>query len=420
MPGTKNFLCQLLYFLCIAVPYFNIYELTFMVWVIAAGLTLKTSYPKVLLQYLGLFSVILGIAVISGLLRGHTIFAFIRDFTYVAKPIVGLLAGYQLSRFNSDRAFKLIIYTAVAIASVHFVIILFTFIKYRTVTVNILRYSGGYFSDYEVYAVIILLFYEKFKIQMSKKRARLLLLIVGVSSFLYLARTNLIQFVILYVGMKGYLKLNRKSGTVLLSLILAGLLGYGAILYINPKRGGKGLEAFLYKIKIAPIEPFKTKIDKENWKDFNDNYRSYENIIAVRQISGEGTSAVLFGEGLGSTLDLGRRVLSNDGGYVRHIPVVHNGYMTVLLKSGLAGVVLLLVFIYMLIRQKKSSSLMITNINYLLTASGIFLIVSNWVFLGFYFKMDTKSVFIGFLLGLRHMIGRMEAANTKPELNAEN
>lgn len=419
MPGTKN-LCQLLYFLCITIPYLNIYELTFVVWLITAGLTLRINYSRVFIQYIVIFTAILGIAFISGLLHGHTVFGFIRDFTYIAKPIVGLLAGYQLCRLNSDKAFKLIIYTAVVIALVHLTVIFFTFLKYKTVTVNILRYSGGYFSDYEIYAVIILLFYKKFNIQMSRSRVRLFLIIVGVSSFLYLARTNLIQFVILYIGMKGYLKLNRRSVMVLSSLVMAGLLGYAAILYINPKRGGKGLEAFLYKIKIAPIEPFKTKINKANWKDFNDNYRSYENIIAVRQVSGEGTSAVLFGEGLGSTLDLGQRVLSNDGGYVRHIPIVHNGYMTVFLKSGLVGVFLLLAFIYMLIRQRKSANPVITNINYLLTASGIFLIISNWVFLGFYFKMDTKSVLIGFLLGLRYIINHTEEMNTKPELNAEN
>ncbi|MBU7571625.1 MAG: hypothetical protein KAF41_13410, partial [Flavobacterium sp.] len=173
---------------------------------------------------------------------------------------------------------------------------------------------------------------------------------------------------------------------------------------INPKRNGKGLEAFLYKIKIAPIEPFKTRINKDDWKDFNDNYRSYENIITVKQVSSKGTSAVLFGEGTGATLDLGREVWSNDGEFVRFIPIVHNGYMTVFLKSGLFGVFFLLSFILTLMRQKRNNDDTIRHINYFLTGTAIFLIFSNWVFLGLYLKLDNKSVIIGFLIALRLVI----------------
>lgn len=406
MSAIKNYLYQFLYILCIGIPYLNNYELTFAVWVVTAALTLQKSYSKPLLKYVGLFSIIFIIAFISGIIRGHDIYNFMRDVAYVAKPIVGLLAGYQLCRFNSDKAFKLIIFTAALIATVHLGIVFLTFLKYKTVTVVILRHAAGYFSDYEIYGLIILLFHDKFKIQMSKFWVRTLLIIIGLSSFLYLARTNLIQFMILYIGMKGYFRLTPKSLKIFTITTVAILVGYSTILYINPKRGGQGLEAFLYKIKIAPVEPFKTKINKNNWKDFHDNYRSYENIIAVRQVSQEGTSAVLFGGGFGSTLDLGRKVLSNDGTYVRHIPIVHNGFMTIFLKSGLAGVLSLIISIFMLIKQERSDNPVITNINYLLTASGIYLIISNWVFLGFYFKMDTKSVFIGFILGLRYIISK--------------
>ena len=204
------------------------------------------------------------------------------------------------------------------------------------------------------------------------------------SSFLYLARTNFIQFFILYLGLKGYYQLNIRAIKVLLSTFLVLLIGYSIVLSLNPKRGGKGLEAFLYKVKIAPIEPFKTKINKSDWKDFNDNYRSYENIIAVKQVSNNGISAIIFGEGLGATLDLGREVLSNDGEYVRYIPIVHNGYMTVFLKSGIVGVIILLYFLIILFKQKKSTIPLNKQINYLLIGTSIFLILSNWVFLGLY------------------------------------
>ena len=96
-------------------------------------------------------------------------------------------------------------------------------------------------------------------------------------------------------------------------------------------------EQFLYKIKNAPIEPFKTKIDVTNWKDINDNYRSYENILTLRQVTENGPRAIILGEGIGSTVDLKQKMWLQSS-FMRYIPFLHNSYMTVFLKSGIVGV----------------------------------------------------------------------------------
>lgn len=403
---NKELLYQLLYFSCIGVTFLNNYELVFAVWSVTILLTLQKKYSITLLKYISFFVVILATAFISSLFRDHKIYGIIRDITYLAKPIMGLWAGYQLCKVSSEKALKMFIYTGAIISFIHIAIICITIITYGTFNVNLIRQEAGYFSDYEIYVLIMLIFSDKFKIQFSKSRLRILILLVGVSSFLYLARTNLIQFVFLFVALKGYFVLTKKSIIVLVTIFITVLIGYGAVYSSNPKRGGKGLETFLYKIKIAPIEPFKTKINKDDWKDFNDNYRSYENIIAVKQVSNEGLSAVLFGEGLGATLDLGREVWSNDGEFVRYIPIVHNGYMTVFLKSGIFGVFFLICFIIVLCKQKRANDDVIKHINYFLIGTGIFLIFSNWVFLGLYLKLDNKSVIIGFLIALRQVIDK--------------
>ena len=221
----------------------------------------------------------------------------------------------------------------------------------------------------------------------------------------------MIQFVILFIAMKGYLKINKKSIYVITSVIIAILVGYAAVLYINPRRNGKGLEAFLYKVKIAPIEPFKTKINKEDWKDFNDNYRSFESITTVKQVTEDGNSAVFFGKGLGATINLGRRVLSNDGTYVQEIAIVHNGYMTVFLKSGLLGVFFLFLSIYYLSKTKNSEIDLSNNINLILIGTAIFMIFSYFVFLGFYFKFDCKSVLVGFIIAIQERINKENKMN---------
>jgi hypothetical protein len=220
---------------------------------------------------------------------------------------------------------------------------------------------------------------------------------------MYLARTNFIQFLILLIAMKGFLKINVKSITVLASIVLLSIIGYATILYINPKRNGEGLEAFLYKIKVAPIEPFKTKIKRDDWKDFNDNYRSYENIMTVRQMTNDGYKSLIFGQGLGSQIDLKQKLMLGDM-ELRFISILHNGFMTVLLKSGLIGVILLIISIYLIFIKKKSQIPLVNNLNLLMIGSGVYMIVSYWVFMGYYFAADTKSIFFGLIICYRELV----------------
>ena len=401
---SKSFPYQILFLLCIVASLFPNYELTFSMWSLTLLLTIKRKYSITIIKYISIFTVILLIGIISTLFNKTSFFLFIRDFTYLVKPILGLLVGYQLCKFSGKLALKVLVYTGLLVSLMHLTMLFFAFFEFKTLSVNILRERGGYFSDYEIYVLIILIFHKKLELAISKNIIRILILIIGLSSVLYLARTNLIQFIILYMALKGYLIINKKSLIVVFSVVLVAIFSYAAIVYFNPKRQGKGIEAFLYKIKIAPEEAFKTRINKDDWKDFNDNYRSYENIITVKQVSYKGTRAVLFGKGLGSTVNLGRKIWTNDHEFIQYIPILHNGYMTVFLKSGLLGVFFSLCFLVVLYRQKKSNIASIKAINYLLMGSSVFLIVSNWVFLGLYLKLDNKSIIIGFLIAMKEVL----------------
>ena len=408
MPGIKkkDLFYHILFALCVGIPYINYYEVTFLVWALAILLTLRKKFSLNFIQYLAYFIAIIAIAFfVSFFEENIKTYNYIRDLTYLLKPVMGLLVGYQVCRAYSANPLRMVVNTAVFIAIAHLLVIAFSVAFYHVRNINDLRKYGGYFSDYEIYAFIILLFHEKFELGLSKQQAKLFLLIVGISSLLYLARTNFLQFIILWLALKGYFVWNRRSIIVITSVVAFSVIGYAAIYASNPHRGAKGIEAFLYKIKIAPFEPFKTKVDKDDWVDFNDNYRSYENILTIRQVSAKGTTAVLFGEGLGSTIDLKREVWLQTS-YMRYIPFLHNGFMTVFLKSGLLGICIYLATIFFYFRQRPSEVPLIKQINLLLIGTGFFLFVSNWVFLGFYNLFDTKTILIGLLLAYKEQINK--------------
>lgn len=394
-----RYLYQLLFAICVVVPILNIYELTFVVWITAILLTLTLKFSISILKLIVPFLLIIVIALFSSSFDKFSLYGYVKDITYMLKPALGLILGYQLFKYQSpDRVFKTIIYTGIAIAIIHLLLVVNTFISGKASSLARLRQYCGYFNDFEIYALILLIFHEKFEVHFTKNNFRLYVLILVISSFFYFARTNFIQFIILYIALKGYFKINTKSIIVLTSVVMLVGIGYAIIYNLNPRRNGSGTEQFLYKIKIAPIEPFKTKIDITNWKDLNDNYRSFENVLTIQQVSDAGTQAVIFGKGMGSSVDLKQKIWLQSSD-MRYIPFLHNSYMTVFLKSGLTGVFLLLYTIYFLLTIKSSKIPIVNNINLMLVGTGFFLIVSSWVFLGLYNTSDNKALLIGLLIG---------------------
>lgn len=411
----KTKLSEALLFLSVLVLLLNNYELTFLVWSFTALVTLRNKYSFKITKLILLLSLVILIATFSSFFHTHKTYNFFRDVAYLLKPIFGLLIGYNVCKIGGKKTIHLIIYSGLALAIVHIITLGICYSFFAIRNISDLRHYGGYFDDFEIYVLILLIFKEKFEIEISRQKTLLFISIIAFSSFLYLARTNIIQLIILVLAMKGYFKITPKSIKIIIFTIASILISYSIIYHANPSRSGKGLEAFFYKIKIAPIEAFKTKIDQDDWKEFNDNYRSFENISTVKQVTGDSWFTTVFGKGLGSTVDIGREMWSNDGEFIRYIPTLHNAYMTMLLKSGLIGVFICLLFIYTLFKNEKSTYPNIVNINYLLVGSALFLILSNWVFMGVYLKLDNKSIFLGFLLCYKELLLKENSQSVKED-----
>lgn len=401
---SKTTISQILFTICAGVPYINNYELTFFVWILTMLLTLQLKYSLSFLKLLLPYVFIIVIAFVSFFFYKNQTYDVIRDITYLLKPVFGLLIGYQLCKSVHIKTINTIIYAGLFIALIHLGIIFYNAIIHKILSVNKLREYGGYFSDFEIYSIILLIFSKEFQLNFSKTRIWLFIIIIGFSSFLYLSRTNFIQLALFYLTLKGYFNWNKRALIILSTFILSTIIGYTIIYNMNFTRQGKGLEAFFYKVKNAPIEAFKTKINQDDYEDFNDNYRSFENIKTVKQVTLEGWDAILFGKGLGATVDIGREVYTNDGTVIRYEAILHNAYMTVFLKSGLLGVFFLIYFMYLLMKHKKSDIPMVNQINLLLLATGIFLIFENWVLLGIFLKTESKAVLIGFIIYYKEFI----------------
>lgn len=398
---NKELYYQILFMICVIVPFFNNYELSFLVWLIASLFTIKNKYSLPLLKYLSYFILIFCLSFFVSLFFNYKLYFVIRDITYLLKPIFGLILGYQLFYNKTKNPFQFIVYAGVVIASYHLLLVAWGILAEGAKNVAQIRDYGGYFNDFEVYTLIILLFHEQFQLNFTKQKTRIFISVLAISSFFYLARTNFIQFVILFMAMKGWLIFNKRSITIVSTLVVFSVLSYAAIYNYNPRRSGSALDEFLYKIKLIPLEAFATKINRNDWKDFHDHYRSYENVRTVEQLSHNGN--LLFGEGMGSQVDLKQKVYLGDM-ELRHISILHNGYMTIFLKSGIPGILVLFGSIFFFFKKFNSYNEIDSKINLLFLGTGIFLIFSYWVFLGFYNLIDTKTLLIGYLFAYKNQI----------------
>jgi len=398
---------QFLFLVAVGFSYINNYELSLLVWLIVLFITIKRYYSTTIIYYLGLFIAIVALGCIRSFFYDYNLYNTLRDISYFIKPIVGLLIGYQCIRDPKSNFIKTVIYTAAFISLCHYLVLFFGSMIYTVRNVHDIRYVGGYFSDFETFAIIILLFHKKFNLGFSKRKLYFFTAFIGLSTILYFARTNMIQFFILACGMLGLFQISKRKIIVFLSLCLFIGIGYKIIYDMNPTRNGKGAEAFFYKIKNAPREIYDPYVVNDNSSRFHDNFRSYETKVTIAQVANREDYGVWLGNGFGASVNYGSLMWTNDGSQVRHAPVLHNGYTTVFLKTGITGICLFIgtmIFIFLL--YPRTGDPYRDHIKLLLNSTGIFLFISSLVFLGYYLKLDNKSLFVGGLIAYYEILSK--------------
>jgi O-antigen ligase len=89
--------------------------------------------------------------------------------------------------------------------------------------------------------------------------------------------------------------------------------------------------------------------DYREASDINNKFRGWETYMAFVTFSDGNVSQIIFGHGLGKMIDLGTYLFFADA-YRRYIPVLHNGYMYALVKTGIVGILCYLFYSIYIIR----------------------------------------------------------------------
>ena len=349
----------------------------------------KTVLPILIIFLLGF---------VGFLFNKVTFFNVFKDIFHFLKPITGLLIGYFFYRKIDD--FKMFVKTIVIVgllsAVIHFGILFFIS---GFSSVNEIR-EFGRDNFLELFSLFFLLFYKKFQNDtLFKNRFQhfFFVVLLFASNVLYFSRTMIVVAIILLITIYGYTIITKRGLRIIGVVIVSILVFYGYLFSIKISRNQPGLESFLYKVKNAPSEIFKTKIDRENHKDLWDHWRGYEAKRAFSLMEKDPKSYVI-GTGYGSLVNLKffAPLTENykDKG-IKYISELHNGYVYIYYKTGIFSLFLYLVFLinlYIKIYYNKNFE------TYFISAIGVAFLFTTLTITGMYNSRDVIVFLLGALL----------------------
>ena len=286
---------------------------------------LKIIWPLVVILIIGMLGI-----------YGQKETDIVRDFLYALSPIALISLGYWLAgrRFGWKKLLKTMVFAGVILALIH----LQTFALNPSLigadlnTVNKASYVSG---DLVVLALVLGLFQRRFG--MGNIFPRFLPRSVAMT-FLFLSfvlsysRTELVIFLILCVALLGYLhRFNRRSAFVVAAVAIVVLV-FSAM----PSAEDGSLSFFSKLIRSL------TEVSISNYsqqEDINSNWRGFETYRVIATYISGGALEKVFGQGFGSLVSLGFTMTLAGSDY-DHIPIVHNGYAYILIKAGVAGLLL--------------------------------------------------------------------------------
>ena len=324
---------------------------------------------------------------------------FLKDFFYLNKPILLILAGYAIVRKinNQEFLYKTIVSVAVFFAAIHLFLVAQYVIAEPDFTVAGIRYYAGRDSILELFALSFLVANIRLK-KIKFKHQNLITLVLALSFLFYLSRTMTLVFIFMLIAFLGYLKLTTKGLRYILftTLIISALYAYLFSVKID-RDSSRPIDNFLYKLKIAPAEIFikPGSLDVKDHANLWDHWRAYEASKAIGALNDGKTIDWFFGLGMGSLIDLDFYApLSDDDKGMRFISLLHNGYVYVLYKTGFIGLLIYILFFVFIIVPFNSTKEMLPSYN-ILVGIVTFYIISSFVISGLYNLSDPISLLVG-------------------------
>lgn len=266
----------------------------------------------------------------------------VRDGFYFLNPLLYFMLGsiYALN-FSLNFFLRIIIIIGTVLSLIFIIQTFFNFGLNIVENQNDIRGIIGVGNPISILTLTILLFYNKYPFLklIIRLRYRILLLVINFTSLIFFAsRTYLGIFLIIVLFLM--FPFIKKQTIKYFSILIVAIIGL--ILVLNSYKDSflvNKLYNSLYEISIT---------EAANTENVNINYRGYETLMAIDTYLEGSITENIFGLGFGKLIDLKMfvGVGGDTGGGTRFIPILHNGFAYLLVKTGIIGMLFFLIFIY--------------------------------------------------------------------------
>lgn len=340
-----------------------------------------------------------------------------KDISYFIRPIIIIYFGYIMGFYHATEdeiaIYKFIVICSILGAAMNLLNII---VNVQSVVTNFsflnIRKVLGPSDDIMVLGFIVLIFYKKYygKNLFSDRISKLFLMIFTINILISFSRTRILSFclmAILFLLISPKKKIKMKTIITSLSVFfsLAGIL---LLFYSSMAQYFSFIDPFIDKIEHSLTE-ISAQSDWNDYTEIVHNWRGYEIYSAKYLLSSFTAVTKIFGAGFGTLIPVSHSDLVgvplSDGGII----LLHNGYYTMLIKTGIFGVASYITFFGLLII--KGFRCIRTNRFYsaILIAICMDILMNSYTTTGIF-----KSIYsFEMLIALGYMVWKVEHENNK-------
>lgn len=347
-----------------------------------------------------------------------------KDLWYVGNPALTLLFGYLISKKRLDlrsvlRAFVL---AAVMVSVVHVVKFILNPSYLNESLIDIRgQVSGGYLMIALGFGIVFGDLRFGLNLLPTKWTSWLVMVLCLISITLSFSRTlwlmvmTLVLVALIINNFRAAFRIAIVAGVFIVVGIVSNEV-YTVETETNPDITLIG--KIMYTMKELQIS------DYEDIIEINSNWRGFESYLALRTYESGSLADYLFGKGLGTNVELGLTMTLMDEEFDR-IPVLHNGYLYLLVKTGAIGLLAYLLYLFQTFRIGTAFSGRLDPESrmsgYLLIALTLIMLETTLVIAGMFNKsgLYASILLMGILMGYAEEILITEMVISKVTLKGD-
>lgn len=268
-------------------------------------------------------------ATVMGL--GHDRYDLLKDLWYALKLCICVVLGFMIGIRVVDTRESFVAFTWFAIGSAVWSIISWRMIGAQSI--DTIGLEG--FAHLSLAAVIALpiLISETMRQRGSRQVVSAgFACVLAFAVMISASRTTIISAAVMVIAGIGLFASWRR---VVIAIALGSAAMYLIYLLLPTYSGGDLTLAVKFQRSLQEI--FLT--DSVDPQEMVLNWRGFEAYNAQLLFDKSSIIQKIFGNGFGTSVDLGIEIFNEDGGLTRFQPILHNGYYYILIKYGIAGII---------------------------------------------------------------------------------